>query len=66
MDFFFYALVWATLAILVGQYAKHRQRDERNWSALAFLISPVLAFLILIAIERATHVRDSGVTIPRE
>jgi TctA family transporter len=55
MDFFFYALVWATLAILVGQYAKRRQRDERNWAALAFLISPVLAFVILMAMERASN-----------
>jgi TctA family transporter len=53
MDFFFYALIWSTLAILVGQYAKRRRRDERNWAALAFLISPLLAFLILTAIERA-------------
>ena len=52
MDFFFYALLWATLAVLVGEYAKHRQRNARNWAAIAFLISPLLAFLLLMAIER--------------
>jgi TctA family transporter len=55
MDFFFYALGWATLAILVGEYAKRRRRDARTWAALAFLISPLLAFLILTAMEHASQ-----------
>jgi len=55
MDFLFYAVGWATLAILVGEYAKRKERDARNWSAIAFLISPPLAFLILLAVERASR-----------
>jgi len=55
MDFFFYVLVWAALAILVGEYAKRRRREARTWAALAFLISPLLAFLLLMAVERASE-----------
>ena len=59
MYFLFYAVGWATLAILVGEYAKRRERDARNWSAIAFLISPPVAFSILLAIERASRSHNS-------
>jgi hypothetical protein len=65
VDFFFYALIWSALAILVGQYARHRRRDQRNWAALAFLISAPLAFLILTAMERASR-SAAALTVPRE
>jgi hypothetical protein len=59
MDFFFYVLAWGTLAVLVGELAKRRHRDARNWVALAFLISPPLAFLILMMIERASQTHST-------
>ncbi|MCC5931055.1 MAG: SHOCT domain-containing protein [Cyclobacteriaceae bacterium] len=46
--FFFYILVWIVLCILVSSAAKRKGRDEISYFILSFLLSPLIAFLILL------------------
>lgn len=43
-------IFWLLFAFLVGAWAQHRGRSGGGWGVLALLISPVIAFLILLAI----------------
>lgn len=43
-------LFWLFLCFLVGVYAEHRGRSGGGWGLIAFLLSPLIAFLVLLAI----------------
>jgi energy-coupling factor transporter transmembrane protein EcfT len=60
-----YIFFWFIIAILVGVYAAKRGRSGFGWFLLSVLISPILAFLILLAVgenrEKAEQIKiNSG------
>jgi hypothetical protein len=68
-------VTWLFLAAVVGVFAsQRRKRSGFGWFVLAVLISPVLAFLLVAAMNENTHVplsvthrRDSnGRIVPKD
>lgn len=45
---------WLLLSVAVGMYATKRGRGSGNWFIVAVLISPLLAFIFLLASEDLT------------
>ncbi len=43
-------IVWVVLATCVGIWAGRRGRSAEAWGAVSLLISPLLAWIILLAI----------------
>lgn len=43
-------ILWLAFAFLVGAFAQHRGRSGGGWGLLALLLSPLLVFIILLAI----------------
>lgn len=49
--FLFIIVVNLLLCALVGKFAKQRGRDEMSWGVIAFVITPLLAGLLLFVLE---------------
>lgn len=49
--FLFIIVVNLLLCALVGKFAKQRGRDEMSWGMIAFVITPLLAGLLLFVLE---------------
>ena len=43
-------IFWLLFSFLVGAYAQHRGRSGGGWGLLALLLSPLIVFIILLAI----------------
>jgi hypothetical protein len=48
-------IAWIASATAVGQYAKRRGRYSRDWTRIALLISPPVAFFIVALSDVQTH-----------
>lgn len=44
-------VVWLFLAFCVGAFAQHRGRSGGGYGVLALLISPLLAFIVVLALK---------------
>jgi hypothetical protein len=45
-------MVWFAASVTVGMYARnYRNRDQGGWTILALLISPLLAWLFVVAVS---------------
>ncbi len=55
------ALVWIVLAVCVGIAATSRGRSGAGWFVLACILSPVIALLLLIAMQPRNGVSGAGV-----
>jgi hypothetical protein len=53
-------ILWLFFAFLMGAWAQHRGRSGGGWGLLALLISPLLAFIILLAIGPNHEGIESG------
>lgn len=53
--------LWFFFAFVVAQYAANKGRSGLLWLIVSFLISPIIAWLILLVIPENTHAleRDS-------
>jgi hypothetical protein len=57
MDFF---IAWIVVAIIVGVVANSRGRSGFGWFVLAVVVSPVIAFLLVIVLPRRNMSRSAG------
>ena len=59
-------LVWSALALLVGLWATNRGRSCLWWTVLSFLISPLLAAILLLVLGYSRRCPFCGGGIPKE
>ncbi|MBA5778236.1 zinc ribbon domain-containing protein [Stappia sp. F7233] len=52
------AIVWIVFAVIVGIVANSRHRSAIGWVALACVISPLLAFILLVALPTPDDQRE--------
>lgn len=57
MDFF---IAWIVVAIIVGVVANSRGRSGFGWFVLAVVVSPVIAFLLVIVLPRRNMSRSAA------
>lgn len=52
-----YVAVWAILSAIVALVASARGRGQVNWFIIAFLVSPVIAFVVLVLMPNLKEAR---------
>lgn len=62
----FIFITWIVLSICVGAFAENRGRHAAGWCVLSFIISPVLAFIILLVTRNVKEEEDKKNALARE
>lgn len=68
MELILTVVVWIVLATVTGEYAKRKGHEKSTWILVAVLLSPLVAFIILLAFrtQRAgTHYLRSIQKVPQ-
>jgi ribosomal protein L40E len=63
MEGLFFFFFWLVFCVLVGKYATSRGRSGAVWGILAFLLSPLLMFVILLCLKDLSSQKPQPVYI---
>lgn len=59
------AIAWFVLTIACGYIAAQRGRSPLIWGLIAVVLSPLFAYLVLVAIPRVEKRRESDAAAPK-
>lgn len=62
----FIFITWIVLSICVGAFAGNRGRHAAGWCVLSFIISPALAFIILLVTKNIKEEEEKNIKLYRE
>ncbi|MFZ4286649.1 double zinc ribbon domain-containing protein [Variovorax sp. HJSM1_2] len=66
MEGLFFLIIWLVFCVLVGKFASSKGRSGATWGILAFLLSPLLMFLILLCLKDLSTQKPQAVYIAPE